>query len=326
MRAGRAEPGALATRPSRAGAGRAGRLRRANVLMYHRVAADAGDPYALCVTPERFGEQLGVLTSVADVVPLADVQRTASRGRGRPRVALTFDDGYADNLLAALPIAERFGTPFTVYVTSRMLGATDGFWWDRLARAVLRPGAEAVVAELPGGPYPFVTGTDGPARAALSELRRRLLPLQVDEIEVVVAKLCSGNCDVGAAGPRLLTGDELCVLAAHPLVTIGAHTTDHAMLAARPPSAQLETIATSKTDLEVALGVPVRHFAYPFGHRASFDGRTVDAVRRAGFATACTTLGGCVTPWSAPLCLPRRMVLDWGGAAFAAALGSWGIG
>lgn len=290
--------------------------------MYHRIADDPDDPYSLCVSPERFAQQLEVLVSRARVVPLDEV-----RPPGRlPAVALTFDDGYADNLLDALPVAEHFGVPFTVFVTSRMLGSTTGFWWDRLARALVRADRVAASVRFPGGPVAIATGTDDAARAGLAQLHRRLSPLPVEQIDRLVAEICA-DLDPTAVSPtpRLLTVEQLRTLSRHPLVTIGAHTTDHPLLAAQPPDAQSETIAASKGDLERAVGAEIRHFAYPFGHRASFDGRAMDAVRQAGFATACSTLRGCVTRWSNPLCLPRRMVKDWEPGAFGAMLDSWGV-
>lgn len=298
------------------------RVRRANILMYHRIATDPADPYSLCVSSERFAKQLELLISRAEVVSLDEVRPP----RRLPTVAVTFDDGYADNLLEALPVAERFGVSFTVFVTSRMVGRPNGFWWDRLAHALLRPDRREVSLRLPGGAVPIVTGTDAAARAGLAEVRQRLLPLPVDQIDAVLEQLCADIVpEPEPTIPRPLTVNELHTLAMHPLVTIGAHTTDHTMLAAQPPTTQLESIAASKSDLEKMLGVEVRHFAYPFGHRASFDRRSVDAVRRSGFATACSTLGGCVTRWSDPLCLPRRMVLDWEAEMFSAMLDSWGL-
>ena len=290
--------------------------------MYHRVAPDPGDPFYLCVGPERFAEQLRTLSSRAEVVSLDEVRRP----KQIPSVAVTFDDGYADNLIHALPVAERFGVPITVFVTSRMIGSPTGFWWDRLARALLLPGRMELAVRLPDGPMPIVTGTDADAHAALAQLRLRLLPLSIEQIDSAVTQVCvQVASEAETAGPRVLTKGELRTLAEHPLVTIGAHTTDHRLLRAQPAACQLETIAASKADLESALDVEIRHFAYPFGHRASFDRRSIEAVRRSGFATACSALPGCVTRWSHPLCLPRRMVLDWDADVFGAELGSWGI-
>src|SRR6516225_9491299 len=75
------------------------------VLLYHRVAAASWDPFNICVDPERFEQQLAGVSRVADIVPLQALTCGLHRGRsGRTVVALTFDDGYADNLHVALPL------------------------------------------------------------------------------------------------------------------------------------------------------------------------------------------------------------------------------
>lgn len=94
------------------------------VLMYHSVGDPSDDPYQLTITPERLGEQLTALRrqglrgmSVRDL--------RAAGGRG---VGLTFDDGYADFLDAAVPVLRRHGATATVFVLPGRLGGDNG--WD----------------------------------------------------------------------------------------------------------------------------------------------------------------------------------------------------
>jgi hypothetical protein len=96
------------------------------VLLYHRIAAVERDPQRLCVSPGRFAEQLDALREGGDVVPLGEV----FGGRGRPRVAVTFDDGYVDNLTAALPALRSAGVPATFFITAGMVGSDVMFWWE----------------------------------------------------------------------------------------------------------------------------------------------------------------------------------------------------
>src|SRR5690606_6268251 len=96
---------------------------RGLILMYHRVERLANDPQLLAVTPERFAEQLEILTRHYRVVSLHELNRTLRAGRSlRRMVALTFDDGYADNLYNAKPLLERFDCPATVFVTTGQTG------------------------------------------------------------------------------------------------------------------------------------------------------------------------------------------------------------
>ena len=69
-------------------------------------------------------------------VSLDEAMQRLSRPSPRRFCAFTFDDGYADNLTHALPLMERFGAPFTVYVTTGMSTGTIDAWWLGLAALI----------------------------------------------------------------------------------------------------------------------------------------------------------------------------------------------
>ena len=101
--------------------------------------------------------------------------------------------------------------------------------------------------------------------------------------------------------------DELLVLAADPLCTIGAHTVSHPHLDTLPADAQRLEIETSRRHLEVLLGSPVRHFSYPHG---AYNSHTVELCRELGFQTAVTTNGRTVRTRYAPLQLDRLNIVQ----------------
>ncbi len=82
-------------------------------------------------------------------------------------------------------------------------------------------------------------------------------------------------------------------------------------------------ISSSKEQLERLSGQAVLHFAYPFGGKDAFDDHSVDAVRSAGFETACTTIPGNASSTSDPFRLPRRAVKNWSRLRFRATLERW---
>jgi peptidoglycan/xylan/chitin deacetylase (PgdA/CDA1 family) len=86
---------------------------------------------------------------------------------------------------------------------------------------------------------------------------------------------------------------------------VGSHSCSHARLHALPRDAALSEIAESRAALRKMLGVPVEHFAYPFGH---FTAETVELVRRAGYVSAVTVLPGVARASDDPLLLPRILV------------------
>jgi peptidoglycan/xylan/chitin deacetylase (PgdA/CDA1 family) len=311
---------------------------RRTILMYHRIADDPEDPYSLCVSSDHFEAQLRTISETAEVVDLDRLtagvaggtpwQRYQAPGRARParaQVALTFDDGYADNLLTALPVAEALGVPMTVYVTTDGLDSTKGYWWDRMALLLHGRREVELDVEIGGRQLRISLRGEKAAPTALVALHTRLRLLAVVEIEAALVVI-AGQLSAPMPEPkraRVMTRDELRTLAASPLVTIGAHTVDHVLLSGRSLAEQIETMAKSKAELESLLGRPVRHFAYPYGDSDAFDAVSVEAARRCGFETATTTLSGRVTRLNDRWRLPRRMVRDWNADEFAARLWAW---
>src|SRR6266446_9863187 len=108
------------------------------IIMYHRVARVAHDPWQLAVWPERFAKQIEALVHLRHVVPLRWLAAELAQGRAPRKVAaVTFDDGYADVLAEARPILERYACPATVFLVTGMIGKSSTFWWDELSRIVL---------------------------------------------------------------------------------------------------------------------------------------------------------------------------------------------
>jgi peptidoglycan/xylan/chitin deacetylase (PgdA/CDA1 family) len=295
------------------------------ILCYHRVAEGVEDPFHLCVHPENFAAQLEELVRTREPSTLSDLSMPSRR----PRVVVTFDDGYRDNLDNALPIATAKGVPLTVFVTSGMLGDQKGFWWDRLA-ALLRgrpPGTDEISLVIDQDVVRIPLGGRGDEKD-LDTVRGRLMSLPVRDIEGALDAV-SAQWSVPSTAPpdaRALTAEEFLELAKSELVTIGAHTVDHVRLRGRSSDEQRQTIETSRKGLERFLDRSVTHFAYPFGGSDDFDDDTVEAVRAAGFETACTTLPGSAALSADPFRLPRRLVMDWGRLRFRAQLQRWRFG
>jgi len=105
------------------------------VLMYHRVAETGIFDLSLDdwnITPSRLENQFRWLSENADCVPLADVlQMCGSGSRGKPVVALTFDDGFACFRQEVLPLLERYRIPATLFVVTRYVGSGEPYPFDR---------------------------------------------------------------------------------------------------------------------------------------------------------------------------------------------------
>ena len=86
---------------------------------------------------------------------------------------------------------------------------------------------------------------------------------------------------------------------------VGSHSLSHPRLHELPQDAAQREIAESRAALRDLLGVPIEHFAYPFG---AFNADTVAWVRRAGYSSAVTVLPGIARTSDDPLRLPRILV------------------
>lgn len=91
------------------------------ILMYHAVGGpadnDARGYYS--ITAERFSRHMEILSQTAGVA-MSPVTQSAWEA-DIAKVAITFDDGYRDNLRVAAPILVAHDMPFTVYVATRFV-------------------------------------------------------------------------------------------------------------------------------------------------------------------------------------------------------------
>ena len=86
---------------------------------------------------------------------------------------------------------------------------------------------------------------------------------------------------------------------------VGSHSLSHQRLHELPQDAALYEIAESRAALRNMLGVPIEHFAYPFGR---FSADTVELVRHAGYSSAVTVVPGMARASGHRLRLPRVLV------------------
>ena len=294
------------------------------ILMYHRVGTQGADPWSLRVSPTHFAEHLDVLRRFGSPLPLQRLVADQQRGRIRERsIAITFDDGYADNLLYARPLLERFDVPATVFVATGQLGQAREFWWDELELLLDAPVQQAELWLDIGGQTRRWQLHEEQARSRLYvSVWEALQPLSAEQQGQALAAIRSwvGVSPLARPSHRALRPDELRALNDGDLVEIGAHTISHPLLSAHPADAQHEEIAGSRAQLEQILDRPVTGFSYPYGDCRP---ETVRLVREAGLVYACSTMKDAVWRGSEPYRLPRHQVDDWSGAEFEQRLTQW---
>jgi peptidoglycan/xylan/chitin deacetylase (PgdA/CDA1 family) len=273
------------------------------VLAYHRVGEPPDfDPWDLVVSPEHFGGHLRLLRAHFEVLSLQELCACHASGRVPARaVCVTFDDGYTDNLAVASPLLEEARVPATVFLATGFLGASH-FWWDRLASVFADARSRGVSPDQAAG----VLGLSPPVTLERVWLVLRDLP---DGAREPVLDRLAGTLGAQGEAPvgvRPMTEDEARRLVS-PLVSIGAHTVDHAYLPAHDESRVAQEIGDSLRRCAEIGAAPVTMFAYPYG---AHDEAVVRIAARAGVRCAVTTTPAPVTAASPLLALPRLLVPD----------------
>lgn len=238
------------------------------ILVYHGID-QRGDTSlnGRFISASRLNEQLRFLREHAQVVSLDDyfAQQFDSQGF---TVALTFDDGYRNNLRYALPLLEQHQLPATFFLTSAPTNGARWLWMDFLDVAT-RLGPDRL--EVNGRPFfkkrwrhtRFYADADG----------RKLVDWARYSPWAFVQALETAFQEAGAWARAsdwadywaLLSPPEIKQLAASPYARVGAHGHTHQDLAVLPHEVACRELETCKTALEHLVGQPVRALAYPFG-------------------------------------------------------------
>ena len=304
------------------------------VLMYHRIADEPIDYWGLAVSPGNFQEQLRVVRSTRQALPLAKFVRKLMAGTlPRNAVALTFDDGYVDNLIAGKPRLDAADVPATFFLATGSIDRSEEFWWDELARLILLGNCPHRFELSVRGTFQiFDFGADSPERIEGSTTRRHVALRKIWQtlrclgdkerrsIMVKIRTIFAGNDHHTTLG-RAMTSEEVRALVSDDLVTIGAHTVTHPMLSGLETADCRREILESKRACEALVGAPIAAFAYPYG---DFDSRAREVVKQAGFAFACSTHRGPASTSSDIFALPRVQVCNVDGDAFERILRSSG--
>ncbi|HZM71252.1 MAG TPA: polysaccharide deacetylase family protein [Candidatus Cryosericum sp.] len=281
---------------------------RGVILAYHRVLPRRLMPqfplFEDLITPqESFDDQMGLLRRSACVLPLEDVIGTLRSGRRLPprTVALTFDDGYADNFQFAFPVLRRHRLPATVFLATGYVGGKRGlFFWDEVSRWRSEGCHEVEVEGL------------GRRRIGRRRERDRLIQalkaLPVDEITRRVGEAASraGVRPSADAAGDFLTWDQVRQMQEGG-IRFAAHTVSHCLLPRESPERRFEEVASSRKAVEAETGRPCTLFCYPDGAATAAVAREVEA---AGYEGALVTGARDVVPGPGldPFRIPRKCI------------------
>jgi peptidoglycan/xylan/chitin deacetylase (PgdA/CDA1 family) len=308
--------------------GRLGAARRAIaqrgdivVLTLHRVVPD--EEVGLCRSPRGmvlrtslFLQLIEYLSEFATVISPNQVGRIPAMS-ARPRVLLTFDDGWLDNILVAKPILSRAGMQACFFMVTEFAGVPAPFWPEQLLALLMRLRVEDKLAliqpllrelrdardtpQVPCGDETLLTWLKVFPPDQLRVFMRRALGLVKDDGGF--SSLCDDPKE------RLMTWDQLGGLVADGHL-IGSHTNTHALLPLLDRRRLIDELQGSRRALQERLpGRQNDHIwlSYPNG---SVNPTVRLAAFEAGYRNAFSNSVGTWGRSSDPLVIPRVNIWD----------------
>lgn len=259
------------------------------ILMYHSVP----DPQqATWIDPRQafpqsvFERQMKYLARNRKVVSLAELARLLRERAQLPEgfVAITFDDGYADNLTFAFPLLKKLGLPATLFVATAQIESRSPQWVDRLYSAFRYRRVHELRLELGDWSARFDLTTSSRASECYRDICRKLVSADLKTRETCIDSVRKQLRPTRQPPCLTLGWDELMrVREEYPHIEIGSHTVNHLDLTSQPDPVIHEELVVSRQLLANRLGEPVRFLAYPYN-------RTVRAaqerVSAAGYQAA----------------------------------------
>lgn len=320
------------------------------VLLYHRIADEPLDPQRLCVSPRHFAEHLAVLKEAFDLVHVEEMAERIKHDKTLERTAaVTFDDGYVDNLDVAKPLLAAQGIPATVFVSSGFVGTERKFYWDELAWLLLPSLVlpRSIRFTINGRTETWSLGDDAESdaervRESLSwhvqakgaptrrqrfyqMLCRQMKGMGGTDREKLLAELRTqvGPGSTGYECPGVMSAENLRTLVKGGCVRVGAHTVNHVTLSASECAEQEDEIGGSQSQLEEIINTPVTSLSYPYGGPCDYDVHSVRLAKESGFRCACSNFEGVVWRGADSYQMPRFVVRNWPADKFQDFLRRW---
>lgn len=282
------------------------------VLNFHQVRplSVRADNIGMVVPPELFRAQLEAVATVYDVVPAAEIRAIRPTTAGRPRAAVTLDDGYLDNLDVALPVLAGLGLPATFFIPTDALADDGEFWWDRLGHLLEDESRnDPVEVDIAGQQHVLDLSSEDGRVGAVQLANHLLMRVHPSAVEEVLSGLEEqlGRSPAACQWHRRMDADQVSRLAERPGVEVGSHTCSHAPLGRLSRRDSAQELRRSRAVLTEVLGAAPPLIAYPYGANGTVRRRDARAAAAAGYVQAFANVPG-PTEGSDPYAVPRCQV------------------
>lgn len=262
----------------------------ASILMYHSIPVPWHEPWidpANTVSVDVFEKQMRFLSRHRHPISLDELVKTLNRGTGLAKgtVAVTFDDGYLDNLEVAAPILARYRIPAIIYLPTAYIDGGINQWADMLY-SYFRARSRQFLHLSKASPRPWHLERPDQMRRAYFALSETLLSLEFQARETLLAEIID-QLEPTKLPPRLMmTWDDVrTLIRRYPNTTIGLHTVNNVDLTICK-NLPAKEISPAVKRIKDEIGYQPLHFSFLYS-RSHSDLSAI--IRRAGFRSAVTS-------------------------------------
>nr|HPM03821.1 polysaccharide deacetylase family protein [Candidatus Cloacimonadota bacterium] len=232
-------------------------------------------------------------------------------------IALTFDDGYLDNLTNALPVLEKYKIPATIFITTNFIGQEIEFWWDEIEKIFLEMKqipSSLSVSDDSGKTWDWTLRSNQDRIKAWEDIQQMLRNMKYEEIYSFLKNLSENWLGIPykcRKTHKILNKDQLVQLSKSNFIEIGSHTLTHSKLSQLNYNEQFNEINESKKIIESIIQKKVNFISYPYGNHADFNEDSMIISQQSEYLAGISNIQGIITNNNNLYSLPRLLVRDW---------------
>ena len=283
------------------------------VICFHRVINDDtihledGPNRNLCVTKTFFENLLIYLRKEFNVISIDEIKYITHLKKNKRYICITFDDGYIDNYLNAIPILKKYKIPATFFITNDFIDHKGIIWWYELWEILLKSNYLEFIFQKKH--YSFKLNDKKKKIKSFYIIRKLILNLDISNIEHLF-NIITKNKVQKSYSNYFMNWKQIIEIDKNNLFTIGSHTLSHPILKNETYEFVKKQMFFSKQILENKLKHEVKYIAYPFGRKHEANFREFKIAEDLGFEIGFTT--NCKKEKNSNLfCVPRLLLIDY---------------
>tara|TARA_B100000579_G_scaffold352723_1_gene307219 strand:+ start:42132 stop:43040 length:909 start_codon:yes stop_codon:yes gene_type:complete len=225
--------------------------------------------------------------------------------------AITFDDGFENNLTVALPILKRYLTPATFYVTTKFINENEMSWVDKVEACVDASSKQSLTYK--GLFHDFEIVNNDSKINFMNKVRNHVKNTSHVDADEFAKEICKSiqlenEPTIIPEIDNKLTWEQIKIMDKSDLVSIGGHSHTHRIMSHLSKQELENEISLSLDLLKTNLEKSIHHYSYPEGQSNSYSKDVIKVLKEYGIKICPTAIDGTNPSFSDLFHLKRIMI------------------